>query len=296
MPTHTSSISVQILFFSLLAWGGNTSVLAHSFYLGYSQSEQTSYIGERALNFSPVGVSGLISFDLGKDWSITLDHASLNDSQSIARTVDGALDIESWGAGLNYYWDKWALSVAYSDWQDELHIRTENDIVRFEQSTESPASSVSLSYNWGGADWQIELATGLHYSNWSQALLSQARLDQPEQTALDEGDSTFISTSVSATKLVPINAQNQLVFGGSFSWNYLTDNESIAVSRNGRNISQISQRLSAATVTGTESYGQLNLYISYDISESLLIDIDSTFDVGAQESTQAWSFNVGYLF
>jgi hypothetical protein len=172
----------------------------------------------------------------------------------------------------------------------------ESEFAPFAQETQSPSSSVSLAHSWDGSDWQVGLTMSIHYSNWRQYHLLQNRLNEVRQTGFDEGDSTFIGTSVSAAKVLPISPHTQLVVGGSIAWNYLTNDESLAVSRNGRNISQISQRTSSATVTGSETYGQLNVYLSYNICESWLIDVDSTFDVGGEENTQAWSVNLGYIF
>jgi hypothetical protein len=265
--------------------------------VGYSQSEQKSFVGERALNFSPIGPSLLVSIDLNDNLLLSFDYASLNDELVIMNTTNGNVEIESWGAGLTYYWEDWTLSANYSDWQDELRITAiASELARFSQDTQSPSSSLSMAHSWDGSDWQVGLTMSLHYSKWSQSNRSQNQLNEALQSAFDEGDSTFIGTSISTAKIVAISPQTQLVVGGSISWNYLTSNESLAVSRNGRNISQVSQRLSSATVTGTESYGLLNMYISYELSESWLIDLDSTFDVGGEEDTQAWSVNLGYVF
>ena len=281
----------------LLGMGISTTIKAGSIYVGYGQSEQNSIVGERTISFSPSGASVLLSFDLNENLSLSFDYAHLSDEQAISNGVNGDLDLDSWGTGLVYYFGNWALSASYSDWQDELHIAPmENSIVRLEQETSSPSSSLSFAYSWDGTDWQIGLAMGIHYSNWSQSRLSQTRPNEPLQSAYDEGDSTFVSPSISAAKVVPISSKSDFIVGGSISWNHLTNSESLAISRNGRNISQISRRSNTSSVGGTESYGQLNIYVSYDISASWLVDVDSTFDIGSEENTQAWSINIGYLF
>ena len=278
------------------------NVQAGSVYLGYSQTEQLSVAGNRSLNFEPNGNVALISFDLNDNLSLTFDYADLADDVSITNNVSGKLDIKSWGIGASYYWAAWSFSANYSSWQDDLIIPLPNvEQTLFTQRSESPSSALSLAYNWDLAAWHVAIMAGIHYGDWRQYQEVINRETQAEQSSLNGGNSSFVSMQVLMGRLITVGGQEDLMLGASLGWNQITSSGSAAIARNGRNVSQVKNRtaayrLSAAAVTGTESYGQLNLYASYNMNDDWLVDLDLNFDLGSEDNTQAWSVNIGYLF
>jgi hypothetical protein len=171
----------------------------------------------------------------------------------------------------------------------------------FTQRSESPSSALSLAYNWDLAAWHVAIMAGIHYGDWRQYQEVINRETQAEQSSLNGGNSSFVSMQVLMGRLITVGGQEDLMLGASLGWNQITSSGSAAIARNGRNVSQVKNRtaayrLSAAAVTGTESYGQLNLYASYNMNDDWLVDLDLNFDLGSEDNTQAWSVNIGYLF
>jgi hypothetical protein len=291
-------------YYSLLVvvLGVSFHVQAGSVYLGYSQTEQISVAGNRTLSLDPSGNVVLMSFDLSDNWSLSVDYADLGDSTALTNNATGKLNIQSWGAGVSYYWGPWSWSANYSSWQDDLSISlASTEQTLFNQNSKSPSSALSVAYNWDLTHWQLSLMAGMHYGEWRQTQKSLNRETQTAQSSLDGGSSTFVSLHLMLARLISVGGQEDLILGGSLGWNQLTNSGSAAIARNGRNVSQINNRtiinrLSAAAVTGTESYGQLNFYTSYSLTDDWLVDFDVTFDLGSEENTQAWSVNLGYFF
>jgi hypothetical protein len=287
--------------FILSPWAFS-NVQAGSVYLGYSKGEQLSVARNRSLNFEPKGNVALISLDLNDNLSLAFDYADLADGVSITNNVTAKLDIKSWGIGASYYWAAWSFSANYSSWKDNLIIPLPNtEQALFTQDSESPSSAISLAYNWDLTAWQLGLMTGLHYSDWRQYQEVINRETPAEQSSLSGGNSSFISVQVLMARLITIGGQEDLMLGASLGWNQITSSGSAAIARNGNNVSQIknrsaANRLSQSVVTGTESYGQLNLYASYNLNYDWLVDLDLNFDLGSEDNTQAWSVNIGYLF
>ena len=139
--------------------------------------------------------------------------------------------------------------------------------------------SFSGAYDWGQGCWQFGLSAGAHFSDWEQASFTSVR-SNTQTKSIDEGKSTFISLAFSTAKLIEIKQVGNIIIGSSFSWNQLTDSNSLSVYRNGRNISRINNRIGSnfsnlGGITGTESYGQMNFYLSYDITDAVSVDVDS---------------------
>ena len=288
-------------FLPLLFIASVPSAHSASVYVGYGQSEQMSILGERTFEFDPAGVSALVSVDLTENLSLTADVSALDDSTNPAPRVEGDFDIDSWSVGLGYYLENWSFSASFSDWEDSLVLLADTMApLRVEQNTDAPSISVTASYDWGEDNWQMGVSTGIHYSDWEQNDRTLTR-DNRLQTSVDNGDSTFVSVTLSAARFVTLSEDFALIVGGSAGWNQLTDSESTAVSRNGRNISQINNRVVRDAITGSaaigsESYGQVNLYLSLSMGDHWVLDLNTSSDVGGDENSTAWSANLGYQF
>ncbi|MGS2721103.1 hypothetical protein [Paraglaciecola aestuariivivens] len=279
-----------------------TSAQASSSYLGYSQAEQVSFAGNRELHFAPKGPVGLISFDLTDKLQVSVNFAELDDQMQLSERIAGQLNIESWGIFASYYWQNWSISANYSKWQDDLGIAVQQvEQSVFQQQSRSPSVSFSIGHDWTFNQWQLGLVAGLHQSKWELAQRLFYQQSQIDQSSLDQGHSRFVSLAVSTSKFVALSAQHDLMLGLSLGWNQVINSESAAISRNGRNISQITNRvianqLAAAAAIGTESYGQMHLFVSFDLGLNWILDIDTSLDFASTQNSQAWSINLGYLF
>lgn len=290
-----------LAFTALACYQSLSAAHAGSVYIGYGQSEQVTSLENRDLNFDAGGLSLLASFDVSDALSVSFDVSQLDDDINITEQVVGELDIDTWGVGLNYMVEDWLFSASYASWEDELlvdaRLRTPR---RLDQSTDSSSIGLTSSYNWYGDSWQSSLGAGFHYADWT----STDRIMAPESqlnSAEDEGSSTFISFTASAAKYIFFENDAYIAYGIVISWNEILDNASDAVSRNGRNISQINNRLAQDligqnAVIGTESYGQGTMYVSYGLNENWVVDVDVTSDIGTDQNNLAWSVNLGYQF
>ncbi len=281
---------------------------ANSLYVGYSQSELTSVIGQREVDLEPSGANILATFDLSDNWTVSLDVGQQDDTAAFENNASAKFENDSWGASVNYFYQDWAFSYSYSDWNDELEViafplgRPVAQRQIYFQTNDSPSHALRATYYWSGEFWQLGLSGGLHYSNWEQFTHFDNPLDQrPSQDSVDKGDSTFVSLGINASRFFPIEGSRNVVLGGSVNWNELTDDDSQAVSRNGRNINQINNRniinrLNTLVVSGSDSYGQANVYLSWDITEHWILDLDTGIDFGNEDNSQFWSVNIGYSF
>ncbi len=288
-----------LVFVLFLPLGFTTQAASVS--IGLSQSEQTSFVQDRQLDFVPQGITAFVSHDFTEKLSVSVNHTHLQDDKSLAKLIAGKVDIKSWQLGVQYYWDDWSISASFSDWQDSLNIQsTQSTRLTIEQQTESPSTSLSLTRDWSYGDWHLALTSGVHVNQWRHRSYRDAT-NLTAQSEVNKGTSTFVSVTASASRLINLSNSSFVIVGSGLSWNQLTRSESSLVSRNGRNISQITNRTRGTTinlqsVTGSESYGQLNAYLSYNLSKNWIVDADISYDFGGETNSLAYAISVGYLF
>ena len=273
---------------------------AHALYVGVGNSEQVTIAGNRELSFSLTGQTALASFEISEDLMLGFDYYTANDSVSISQQASGELDIDSWRVNLGYYLDDWSFSISATNWQDELFVDVLRTSFFLRQDTESPSYSANVSYDWYVSDWQISTGLGFHYNDWEQKINS-VNTQGRETSAVDSGESSFISTSVSVARFFELSQDQGIILGLNLQWNEIMDTESQAISRNGRNISQINNRqirqlINSQVPIGSESYGQYSMYLSYDITENWLVDLNWSRDFSSDFNTSAWSLNIGVNF
>ncbi|UAA37625.1 hypothetical protein KIH87_12995 [Paraneptunicella aestuarii] len=250
----------------------------------------------------------MASFDISDDWVISLDVGSQEDDVQVNNNLHASSNNDSWGAGLSYYWENWVFTYNYSNWQDELVIigvppdGSRPPMTVYRQTNDSPTHAFRAGYYWQGADWQLGVSTGIHFNEWEQfTQFNNPQDPRPPQDALDEGETTFVSISANGAKFFSLNNSHDLVIGSSISWNELTNDDANAVVRNGRPVNQIPNRnainrLNSSVVSGSESYGQANLYASWSMTSNWMLDISLGSDFGDSDSSQFWSLNIGYVF
>ncbi|MBD1388501.1 hypothetical protein IC617_03585 [Neiella sp. HB171785] len=274
---------------------------ASALYIGYGQSEQTTQVNERIINFKPAGKTALLSLDLTDQLSVSADVYVADESEPVNDRVNSSLDIDSWSLAVGYYLDSWSITASYNNWQDDLTFKAgKESVVTFQRDTESPSYSLNTSYDWQIDNWQLGVGLGVHYSDWQMTQRREKR-DDPASSSKEQGNSTFVSANLSASHYTELTADYGLLAGASVQWSQVTDSESEVVSRNGRNISQISSGrrgglINSQSALGSESYGQLNTYLSVDLFNQWVVDINGSFDFGGDESSTAWTANLGYLF
>lgn len=280
------------------------ATLANSIYVGHSSSEQVSILGDRTINLAPVGQSLYGSVDVNDNWSVNADITRLNDDVSIDNLATLSFDVNSHSMGMSYFQDTWSVYYHYSSFDDEQVVLRSNPGTQLSSSTTKVKThSVGGGYFWTFQEtWQMSLTGALHLSDWTQT--SQSDLpdpDRPPQSLLESGESTLLSVSANLSRYIPLTESMSLTPGIFISWNDAIDSSSEVVNRNGRNVSQIRNpdvrsQISSQVATGSESYGQFSVYLSIDLTENWVLDLDTSVDFGTDEDTQSWSINLGYLF
>ncbi|MCV2883786.1 hypothetical protein OE749_03595 [Aestuariibacter sp. AA17] len=285
--------------FILLGLCGNTAS-AHSLYIGAGQSEQTASAGPNSFDFTPWGYSVYGAFNATDNLILSADIYTANEKKRLSRNVEGEVDIHAWSIGASYFLDNWTWSFSYAGWEDELTLHANFERrERVDQATDAPSLSASVAYDWQLDNWQISSTLGLHRAEWEKR---EHRFDgRRSNTSLDEGHSTFASVSLSASHAWHVESSRFVVLGASVRWNEALNDESEAVSRNGRNVNQIQDRfirnmINAQAAVGSESYGQMSTYFSYDIIEDWSVDVSISRDFGTTVSSTSWSLNVGHQF
>jgi hypothetical protein len=140
-------------------------------------------------------------------------------------------------------------------------------------------------------------------------------------TEVNSGDSSSISTSFSVARFWSLTEDTGVLVGGILSWNHMLSGDSVLVSSNGRNIptnrpnqggnnangggagvtggndfNRAGNTTGLSSVSGDDSYGQVSVYVSYDLTESVSVDFDYGVDIGTDENDAVWSVSLGYFF
>lgn len=297
MKQHCLKAST-LLFTALpvLCWG-------NSVYIGYGETELTTSVGEQTLNLTPSGVSLMADFDVTEEISVSIDTSRYSDSVTQNNLIQVEYEVETLGAGISYNLENWSTSYQYSQYNDE-----EFSVVLIQNQPNSQIEakanthSIGLSRYFSNDDWQFSLYTGVHYSDWEQdTVIDAPSPNRPLETSVDEGDSLFVSLGGGISHYWSLSDNRSVLIGTFISWNELTDSGSAAISRNGTNVSQIRDvdirdQINAFAAIGSESYGQVNLYLSVDVTDNLVWDVDASFDFSTDDNSAAWSTSVGYFF
>ena len=277
-------------------------LMASAIYLGYSQSQQASSLGNHNLDYKPAGPEVLVSLDLNDNWVLSADYSTQDDELNLAQDLNAAIDSDSWGLGLSYYWQDWSFSASYSKLQDEQKLeRQAPRPFLFAQEADAPSYSISAAYFWGQEHWFYNASLSLSYNDWQQTTTTPGNDRQRPQRITENGDSTFASVFINANRRFELAQQTAINLGLGLGWNQLLNDSSDVLSINGRNINQTRppsnrNRLTSVAAIGGDSYGQASLFISYDFNPDWFAEISTSVNFGDGDSNQLWAVNLGYLF
>ncbi len=283
--------------------GISQTTWASSVYVSYGQSEQTVVVGEQSIDLTPAGTSLMLDFDITEQFSVSLDTSGYDDSEGLSQFANLDYDSDSFGVGLGYTLEDWSFYYQFADYEDQQRVDSSRQGTPASTTiTEAQTHSVGLARFFIKDDWQFSLNAGLHYNDWDQNLrVLSGDPQQPPQSTEDQGDATFVSIGAGASYFVSLTEDRALMYGIYAGWNEVMDSGSETVSINGRNVSQIrdintGNRISALSIAGSESYGLVNLYVSLDLSENWVADVDASFDFASDDNATSWSLSLGYFF
>ena len=277
---------------------------ANSIYVGYNQTESNAIVGERQADLTPAGLALYASFDVTDNLSASIDLAKQSDDTNITPNFDVEYDSDTVGFGLNYYLDNWTFSYFFNRWEDELNGRPEANVSmpiippNYQQTSDATSNSIQASYYWTQESWQFGLSSGLHFSETDQTIdLFDTTNDTPLNNFNSKSDTTFVSIGASSAWFFDFSEQ-QLMLGANVSWNHLADDNNIASVSNLRTGSQrvnVGNPLSNV-VSGSESYGQLDAYASWQFHENWILDFSTGINIATDDDGLVWSLHLGYLY
>jgi len=305
----TTKYNLTILPLFLLTISSHSN--AASIDISYGQQEYQVTLQDETVTLTPVGNAISFSSNLTDDLSMGLNYQNWQDDKNYDNRINTAVELSTIGASLNYYLDNWSFSTNYSRSEVDTKIsglkRKQN--VKNE-NIDSSSFGGSVGYGFAINDWFYGILISGLYSDWDfdkyQVKAQQEEGDPPKiTTEKSSGDSSSISSSLSAAYYIPLDNETGLMLGGLITWNYLVSGDSILISRNGRdvntrpnNTARNSTANSAAlnSISGDDSYGQFALYASYDINDAWSVDIDTSINIASVYDAYTWSVSLGYLF
>lgn len=305
----TTKYNLTILPLFLLTISSHSN--AASIDISYGQQEYQVTLQDETVTLTPVGNAISFSSNLTDDLSMGLNYQNWQDDKNYDNRINTAVELSTVGASLNYYLDNWSFSTNYSRSEVDTKIsglkRKQN--VKNE-NIDSSSFGGSVGYGFAINDWFYGILISGLYSDWDfdkyQVKTQQEEGVPPKiTTEKSSGDSSSISSSLSAAYYIPLENETGLMLGGLITWNYLVSGDSILISRNGRdvntrpnNTARNSTANSAAlnSISGDDSYGQFALYASYDINDAWSVDIDTSLNIASVYDAYTWSISLGYLF
>ncbi len=299
---------------------------ADSLNLSYGQLNQPYTYLDEDVSFRPVGPSLVMSFELNDNWSINADYQQWDDSL-LTDSSSFETELKGFGAGVNYYLDNWSFGLSYSDSSDETSAQSikRPNIRNIFEHTDAQSWSLSAGYGWLSGELFYNVSMSAQWSDYRrETRLTQPKAPPPGQNPppqpsgqvdktreFENGDITSLSSSASVARYWPLADERGVMLGAMFSWHHIFSGESVFVShstrgnpprnpppraggsnRNNRQNSG-SNLYSAA---GDDSYGQLSLYLSFDLNAQWTLDLDTAVDIASDDNGVVWSFGVGYMW
>lgn len=297
----------------------SSTVHASNLSVSYSQLEQYVVLQNENVLLKPAGGAVFLSTELAENWSANLNYQSWKDDDNYQNIADIDLDLLTWGGSISYYQDNWYVSTSLSASEDDLSITSmrSNAIFR-EENTQVISVGILAGYNGYINNWLYDLTLGAQYDDWD--IDKKQQKVQPDREVNVQSNhisdsSTNINASLSLAYYLPFSNDTSLLFGSMVSWNYmLTDDDELRsneLDENSRNPlfkALLSQRITSRSTTrrtsntqsrvtaGDDNYGQLTLYLSYELSESLSVDLDTSIELASDDRNQSYAIGLSYSF
>lgn len=290
--------------------------------VGYGRLEQQLTLANESQTLHPVGPSVALSLDFADDWLWSLDYQQLQDDQRLGNQINSEVEVDSWGTSLDYYLDNWSLTLYYSALQDD-------SVVSANTPTQSPKGfrsetgktktlGTTVGYGWDSGPWLYNLSASMGRSHWdlnTQALVPNG----PNRPSIllresSDGHATSLGASASVAYFWPLDKTgNGLMIGGLLSWQHELSGDTVQTVRNGRavgnaggrgvnnsgagrNAAQATNATALQSLSGDDDYGQLLLYLSYDINAHWSVGVDGSVDLASVNNGTGWALSLGYFF
>lgn len=291
-----------LLFASTLV---TTITHASSLHVGVGRGKQTLYVDDQSKSLTPTGYSILGSFDVTDQLSFSLDYTSQKDTQQSQSIANIKYDWISLGLGATYQLDNNFWFYQANQFEDK-QINSNLAPILQQLKTENTVTTQTFGYGYQFYfdNVQLTLSSAFHYSNWDKDSLYrpiERELERPPQRVNEEGRSQFLTLGLSVTRLFSFVNDKTMTIGASFNWNALLDDKSrtslsVSQRRDNRRNTPILDRLNSLSASGSESYGQIGVYLSYDLTPNWSIDVDGYLDVATDDNQPSYYLSASYYF
>ncbi len=290
--------------------------------INYSQLAHPVTLQDQSVLLKPTGSAIFLSTDISEHWNLGADYQAWQDDENYQNLAIVDLELLTWGASVNYYQDNWFFTTSISRSEDDLLIsnprRQEN---HRNENTQTTSIGALAGYNGSQGNWLYDVSIGAQYSDWDiETKQQKVPKDKPISSLTEQfsDSSTSVNAALSLAHFWSLTENTGVLAGAMISWNYMLSNDDDLVDSlfdssavNGATFSRTTSRLSQRTIlqptsgnnnsasrvtSGDDNYGQLSFYLSYDISQSLAIDFDTSLEIASDNSSQTWSAGLSYSF
>jgi hypothetical protein len=293
-----------------------SSSYANNVSLNFSQLEQQISLQEENLSLKPAGPGVSLSFDLTSELILKFDYQAWQDNQQASNLSTVGIDLSTIGGSLSYLKNNWFYSASISASKDDITYLRERKTTPYRtEDTQTTSLGLNIGYNGLIDNWMYDYSVGLQYTDWTidstqiENKTPPPRPGEPKaplsNTTKTDNNTTNINATAALARYWQLSGDNSLLAGAMLSWNYqLSGDEALSSgnnpppprSNNPVRPSGIGGNPINRATSGDDSYGQVLLYISYDLTSVWSIDIDTAIEVASDNNNQSWAIGMSYLF
>lgn len=267
----------------------NTLLLAFSGYsqaveltIGQSYSDLPVNLSGTMSNVTPSGDVIGLSFELTPDVFFSIDHVKWQDTTRQSKQLTSQVDSASTALTGVFYLDNLLFTLNYTHWQSDFELKQQSQLIKSEE-TSAPSYGVSVGYGKFYENWYIEPSVSIQYAKW--------RYSNGHGFSFSdhlEDESVLLSSLLSVSYIKPINEESYFISGAILRYNLLAES--------GFKHQPVFVPTSSSHVSQDEHYGELSFFITYDITQHWLIEIDANATFSLDENHQSIGWRIGYTF
>ena len=286
---------------------------ANSIAINHSQLEQVLSVQDSELTLTPAGQGISVSFDLTSALSMQVNYQSWQDNNTTLQPRKVAIDLTTWGGSLVYNHNDWAFSAYVSNSTDQAKYHNTNKRQSLYRLNESDTKTfgAAVAYNFFRGSWLYDISLALDYNDWQSEQWQKLPMvieGEPqlanESTIQTNNHNLNISSSFSMAHYWSLNDNNSVLLGTSLAWYYQLSgqhsdgSENLIQRPNRRQLraSRTTNTIGNLAGVGDESYGQLSLYLVYELNDAWSIDADISQEIASYDNNQSWSLGLSYAF
>lgn len=273
---------------------------AGNLYVGYQHTPQTSVLGTQSFDFDATGMDVYGTVSVNEQVDIGIGLTALDDTNDELQGVSANLDSNTTVINTSYTTESFGVSFSYFRWDDDLDTTATDNRVVAAQRASGDVFTISGNRDWFLDNWQLGVGFSLSHGDWQQTSDVQRQSVLAFEPILEDGQSSFVSVEASADHYLDVSPDHTLLIGLSTGWNQVVESDASLVLSSNRQLSQRNlnrlNQFASSQVTGTDSYGQVNGYISWIIGANWSIELNVNQLLGVDQTQPSWSAGVGYVF